>query len=221
MGLDLLGIGAMAQAAVEGGKAIYGASEAKKGREEMYGAIDKIKYSRPEEYEQIMSLLQQRTDSVGTRREMAEDRVRQNTAGSIAGFGQLADSPVGALGGFAQLKARESQTIADLGLQYEGIRDEAMLGEAKGLEMGAGYSDKEQYYNDMYKNMLHANIGASRMGAGQNMLWGGLEGVASTALDYAGTKYLSNVYNPQAGTQPASTSTGGTDIDISQGLANT
>ena len=41
------------------------------------------------------------------------------------------------------------QAIAGIGLEYEGIRDEASLGVAKGLEMGAGFSEKEQYYNQL------------------------------------------------------------------------
>jgi hypothetical protein len=41
-------------------------------------------------------------------------------------------------------------------------------------------------------------MGASKMGAGANQMWQGAEGVASTALDYAGTKYLGGIYDTQS-----------------------
>lgn len=215
---DIFGIGKIAEVAADAGKFAYGVSQAKKGEKQMNEAIDAIKYSRPEEYGNIMSLLEGRTNSVGSRQQTAEDKVKANTAGSVAGFTQIADSPVGALGGFAQLKARESQALADINLQYEGIKDEAILGEVKGQEMGAGYSDKEQYWNDMYKNQVHANMGASKMGGGLNMAMAGAEGMVATGLDYAGTKYLSNAYNPQNTQQPSSSNYGeGYDPTINWG----
>jgi len=202
---DFFGVGeivsSVIEAGVDVGKTIYGAHQFSKGRKEMEAAIEDIKYSRPGEYAEIMRLLTNRTRGIGSRRESIEDRIRTTTASAIPGVSQLADSPVAALTAFSGVKQREQQAIADLGIQFEGIRDEAILGEVKGLEMGAGFSEKEQYWNDMYKNMIRANMGASRMGAGTNMMWGGMEGLGATALDYAGTKYLSNVYNPQSTSQ--------------------
>ena len=80
------------------------------------------------------------------------------------------------------------------------MRDEAVMGEVGGLQMGADYSDKEAYYNDMYKKMVKANIGASKMKGGENMIWGGVESIAGTGMDYLGTRYLGNKMNPQGTT---------------------
>jgi hypothetical protein len=139
--------------------------------------------------------MSQRTSGVNSRREAAEDRVQQTTASAQTGIRQLADSPVAALGAYSGLKQKEQQAIADIGQQYEGIRDEAIMGQARTEEMGAGYSDKESYYNDMYKKMVRANMGANKMSGGANQMWQGIEGVAGTALDYAGTKYLGDIYD--------------------------
>lgn len=177
-------------------KGIAGRKKQKAGEQEMNRAISKIKYSRPEEYNQIMNILGQRSGRMKTQQETVEGDIRRTTASGAAGIRQLADSPVAALGAYGGLKEREQQAIADVGVQFEGMQDQALLGMAEGAKMGADYSDKESYYNDIYKNMLKANLGASKMGAGTNMAWEGFEGVASAGLDFLGTKFLSDKMNP-------------------------
>jgi len=46
----------------------------------------------------------------------------------------------------------------------------------------------------MYKNMIKANMGASKMESGNNMMWGGFEEMGAAAFDFAGTKYLGDLY---------------------------
>jgi hypothetical protein len=221
--MDPVTIALLAGTAVKGisslVKGIKGRKDQKSGEAEMNKALANIKYSRPEEYNQIMGILKQRTGGINTRREMAEGAVRRSTSSGISGIRQLADSPVAALGAYGGLKEREQNAIADLQLQFEGLRDEAMLGEVKGLQMGADYSDKEQYYNDMYKNMVKANLGASKMEAGRNMAWQGFEGIGAAALDFAGTKYLSGQMNPSL-TIPEPTGTSTDPVPEDGGLAN-
>lgn len=208
--MDPVTIALLAGTAVKGisalVKGIKGRKMKKKGEKQMKKAVADIKYTRPEEYSQIQNLLGYRKTTVDTRREMAEERVRGRTAAGIEDIRQLADSPVAALGAYGGMKAREQESIAELAPVFENIRDEALMGEVAGLEMGAGYSEKEQYYNDMYKKMIKANLGASKMGAGQNMAWEGFEQLGSAALDFAGTKYLSNLYNPKMSVTPGDTS---------------
>lgn len=198
--MDPVTIALLAGTAVKGITSLIKNRKGKKlersGESQMNKALADIKYSRPDEYGQIMNILNQRQSSIDTRKRMVEGDIRRSTSSGISGIRQLADSPVAALGAYGGLKEREQNAIADLGVQFEGMRDEAMMGRAKGLEMGAGYSEKEQYYNDMYKNMVKANLGASKMEAGRNMAWEGFEGIGSAALDFAGTKYLSGKMNP-------------------------
>jgi hypothetical protein len=177
-------------------KGIRGRKEKKKGETRMEKAIADIKYSRPEEYERIMNILGQRPGRLKTQQEMVEGDIRRSTTAGTAGIRQLADSPVAALGAYSGLKEREQKAIADVGIQFEGMQDEAILGQAEGLKMGASFSEKEQYYNEIYKNMIKANLGASQMEAGRNMAWEGFEGFAGAGLDFIGTKYLSGKINP-------------------------
>ena len=187
-------VGTGAKLGADGVKTHKGKKMMESGEKRMMSELDQIKYTRPEEYGQIMSLLKGQVSGLDSRRESAEDRIESRTASSVTGISQLADSPVAALGAYGGLKEKEQQAIADLGLQYEGMKDQATMNVASGLEMGAGYSEKENYYNDMYKRMVKANMGASKMGAGTNMMWGGLDGIESTALDFIGTKYLTDIY---------------------------
>ena len=192
-------------------KTIIGAVQKNRGNKEVEKAIEGIKYSRPEEYEQIMGKLNQRESSINTRREAVEDRVRSTTASSIPGISQLADNPVAGLTAYSGLKQREQQAIADIGIDFEEKRDQAVMGQVQGLGMGADYSDKESYYNDMYKKMVQANMGANKMSAGTNMMWGGMEGAAAAGIDYLGTKYLGDIYS---GGQKDYNTTGETQPDI-------
>jgi len=190
-----LAIAALIAAGIKGGvaiaKGIGGASEKKKGEKQMEEALENIKYTRPEEYADIMSLLRKRKTDITSRREGAEERIRTQTASSITGISQLADSPVAALGAYGGMKQREAQAIAGIGLEYEERRDEAVMGEVQGLQMGAGFSEKENYFDNMYKNMVRANLGASRMSGGQNQMWQGIESVGAAGIDFLGTKYAS------------------------------
>jgi hypothetical protein len=100
--MDPVTIALLAGTAVKGisslVKGIKGRKDQKSGEAEMNKALANIKYSRPEEYNQIMGILKQRTGGINTRREMAEGAVRRSTSSGISGIRQLADSPVAALG---------------------------------------------------------------------------------------------------------------------------
>lgn len=198
--MDPVTIALLAGTAIKGISSLIKNRKGKKmekaGESQMNKALNDIKYTRPEEHDKIMSLLGNRQSGINTRREMVEDRVRSSTSSGIAGIRQLADSPVAALGAYGGLKEQEQNAIADVGVQFEGMRDEATMGMVQGEEMGAGYSEKEQYYNDIYKNMVKANLGGSKMEAGRNQAWQGFEGMASAGLDLVGTTYLSSKMNP-------------------------
>lgn len=183
-------------------KGIKGRKDRKKGEAQMEKSLEDIKYTKPEEYGQIMNILKQREGTVTSRREAAEENIRDTTASAMTGIRQAADSPVAALTAYTGLKDREMKAIAGVGEVFEEKRDMAQMGVAQGLEAGAGYSEKEQYYNQMYKNMVRANLGASRMMAGQNMAAQGLGQLGAAGLDFAGTKYLSSLYNPQQAATP-------------------
>jgi len=196
----------------------YGADQAKKGRNRMEKELRRISYTRPEEYDQIMSTLRGRVSEIPSRREGAEERIRGRTATAIEDIRQTADSPVAALGAYGGLKGREISAIKDLGMEYEERRDRAKMDVVGGLRMGADYTDKENYFNDMYKHMVGANIGASQMGAGEQMMWGGLDlaasGLAGTA-DYFGSMGggedgpSGNTQNPYGGSKTDPTPQGG------------
>ena len=170
----------------------------KKGEKQMMKSLASIKYSRPDEYQQIQNILGQRPGRLKTQKSMVERDIRRATASGAAGIRQLADSPVAALGAYSGLKEREQEAIADLGVQFEGMQDQALMDQLEGFKMGAEYSDNEQYYNEMYKHMVKANLGASKMEAGRNQAWEGFESFGSAILDFAGTKYLSDKMNPGA-----------------------
>ena len=105
-----------------------GISRKKKGERQMEEAIESIKYSRPEEYSQIMNILGTRTDTITSRREAVEGRVERGTRAGVSTIGQLADSPVAALTAYSGLKERETKAISDIGIEFESMRDEALMG---------------------------------------------------------------------------------------------
>lgn len=181
-------------ATVNTAKSIVGGVKLAKGKKELKTALENIQYTRPEEYSQIMDILGSREATIGSRQQAVENRVKETTGTGLTalrqGVGGSSDYVAGLLG----LKERERQSIADIGIQFDEMRDQARLGKVEGLKLGAEYSDKEQYYNDLYKEMVRLNLAAGKMNAGENMLWGGLEGIAAGAESALGTYNMSQAF---------------------------
>jgi hypothetical protein len=204
--MDPITIAMLVAAGIKGaaglGKAIAGGVQANRARKEL--AKEFPKYSRPEEYDKLLSLYQReagRGELPGQDR--YEARISESTSRGVRSAAKYADSPVAAVAASSQLYGQQQSAIRDLGLQYAAFLQRAQQNLAGAYQMGAQYSDKEWWQNVGYPDQVKRNMAAQRLGAGQQNLWGGIDMFGAAAIDAAG------IYSATQG--------GGNGMGLSQG----
>ena len=192
-------------AAIMGGigltKAIAGGIQSIKARKELKKEFPK--YSRPQEYDKILSLYQReagRAELPGQSR--YEAKISEATSRGVRAASKYADSPVAAVSAAAQLYGQQQSAIRDLGLQYAAFQQQAQSNLANAYQMGAQYSDKEWWQNVGYPDQVKRNIAAQKWNAGQQNLWGGIDIMGAAGLNYLGSKIGAGVQTPTSQTPP-------------------
>jgi len=196
-------------------KLITGAVQSSRAKKDL--AREFPKYSRPEEYNKILSLYQReagRGELPGQDR--YEARISESTSRGVRSAAKYADSPVAAVAASSQLYGQQQSAIRDLGLQYAAFQQRAQQNLAGAYQMGAQYSDKEWWQNVGYPDQVRRNMAAQRFNAGQQNLWGGLD-----QLGAAGINYFAGIQpSGEAATKPFSVATSPENTAAMQGLAN-
>ena len=214
--MDPLSIALLAaggKALIGGIKSIAGGIQKRKAQRE----LDKEtpKYSRPAEYDKLLSIFQQQA-GLGQLpgQDQIEAKLSANTARGARAISKYASSPVAAVASVSGLYGREQGAIRDLGIQFAEFRNRAQGQLANAYKIGADYSDKEFSYNQWYPDQMRRNMAAQKWNAGRQNLWGGIDMMAGAGVD-ALTAGLG-----------AKTGTGGAPVDGSnesawmQGTAN-
>jgi hypothetical protein len=189
-------IGSAVKGAVGLAKGIFGASQASKARKEQKSLWDnRPTYERPEEVNEMLDLYRQsaaRTQLPG--QDLMEEKIGSATAFGARSAERFAPSSTAALGAVTDLYGREQNAVRDLGIQFAQYKaaQEAQL--ARGLQVGAQYSDQEFQYNKQQPWDIRMNEASSQRQAGAANFWEGLQGVGSAAMDFVGTKYAANAF---------------------------
>jgi hypothetical protein len=189
--MSLLATAALISAGVSGAKAIFGGvqglSANKKIKEQR---ANRPVYTRPNEVGQMMDIYRKqagRSELPG--QGLMEEKLGRSTAAGVRQVGKFASSSAGALGAITDIYGKEQDAIRDLGIQFAQYKDAAERQLASGYGQSAQYSDREFEINKMRPWETRMNELQSNKQAGAENFWGGVSGVASTALDFAGTKY--------------------------------
>lgn len=193
----------LAGALISGGlnlaKGIIGGIQASRASKQ----LNKLKaptYERPEEVGDLLSLYQQRANiSQLPGQENMESRMDAATASSVGAAERVAPSSVAALGAVTDVYGKKQDAIRDLATtfaQYKAQR-QGELGGA--LQTAAGYSDKEFEMNKWLPYQVKMNELTSQKQAGMANLFGGLEGMGSSALNLMGTQSYLDILNQNMG----------------------
>ena len=142
------------------------------------------KYTRPEEYNKLLSVYQQQA-GMGQLpgQEGYEAALSTRTARGARSAAKYADSPVAAVATTMGLYGQEQQAIRDLGLQFADYKTQAQRNLAGAYQVGMQEAGKEFSYNQWYPSQVRLNMGQQRMSAGQQNLWGGIDQMAGAAVD--------------------------------------
>ncbi len=196
-------------------KLITGAVQSARAKKDL--AREFPKYSRPEEYNKLLSLYQReagRGELPGQDR--YEAKISEGTARGVRSAAKYADSPVAAVAASSQLYGQQQSAIRDLGLQYAAFQQQANRNLAGALQMGAQYSDKEWWQNVGYPDQVRRNMAAQRFNAGQQNLWGGLDQLGAAGINYFAGLQPSG----EDATKPFSVATSPENTAAMQGFAN-
>lgn len=184
--MDPITIAMLVAAGVKGlvgiGKSVAGGIQANRAKKDLAKAFPK--YSRPEEYNKLLSLYQReagRGELPGQDR--YEAKISEGTARGVRSAAKYADSPVAAVAASSQLYGQQQSAIRDLGLQYAAFQQRAQQNLAGAYQMGAQYSDKEWWQNVGYPDQVRRNMAAQRFNAGQQNLWGGIDMFGGAVTD--------------------------------------
>lgn len=174
-------------------KSIFGAKATQKTRQNFGKALASIpKYSRPEEYGQMMDVAKQYGDMglLEKERGLAEDKLGAAIASGVTRAEKYAPSSTAALGAVTDLYGQKMGAIRDLGIQFAQMaqqRRDAQLGaQMNVLGQGAMYSDREFDINQWYPSQLRLNMTADRMGQAMGITQSGVEGFGAAQSQMAG-----------------------------------
>lgn len=189
----------LAGALISGGtalvKGITGAVQASKANKGIKRLMaNQPTYKRPEEYNTLLAM-----------------RQRLAAQGQLPGYGYLEDnigqatstalqeSKVGAISSGAYQKSvgdifsKQMQAYQDLALQSAQWQDRQKEGLAEAYKIGAEYSDTEWEQNKLRPWEMKMNQMTSQKQAGTANMWEGIQGVGSSIMDFAGTKYSQDI----------------------------
>ena len=187
---DLLGIGTAINAGVNLGKAVIGGIQSIKGRKELNNLLD----NRPK-----YNISQGYLDAYKTYQGLAN----QQMPGYDLMLGQLGQSTAktqvaaerGAMGSNQYLDAllksqdKEMEAIRNLGIASAQWRTQQRQNLAGAQNQMGQLQDTQFQVNQLDPWGIKTNMAAEKRLVGNQNLWGGLQGMASTASDYLGTKY--------------------------------
>ncbi len=183
--MDPLTIASLAGQGIKGifgmGQAIAGGVQMARANKELNKAFPK--YSRPDEYEKMLSIYQKQA-GLGELpgQDRYEAKISESTARGSRAAAKYADSPIAAVAAQGQLYGQQQSAIRDLGLQYAAFQQQSQQNLARGYQMGAEYSDKEWWQNVGYPDQVRRNMAAMKWNAGQQNLWGGLDQAGGAAM---------------------------------------
>jgi len=189
-------IAALASMGVSGIKSLLGAAQgfaASKKMKDLWRQREE--YQRPEEINQMVDLYRQRAAiSQLPGQDLMEAKLGRTTAKGIRQAERFAPSSTAALGAVQGLHEAEVGAIRDLGIEFARYKAAREAEYAAGLGTAAQYADEEFYYNKQLPWEMKMNEMASMRQTGFQNMWSGLEGMAATAMDFAGTKYAIDAY---------------------------
>ena len=175
-------------------KGLFGAAQSAKANK----GINKLlshqpTYKRPEEYAQQLELREKGLNAQRPGEALDASRIggATSTAYGAAERGAISSNTYGKSVG--DIYQKSLNAYQDLGVQGDRYRQTQQDKYANTLQQGANYSDTEYQENVLnpYERELNLKYGDKQ--SGQQNLFNGIQGMASTALNFMGTKYAQSV----------------------------
>jgi len=175
-------------------KGIGGAIMASKAKKEISRLLDnRTPYKRPEEYGKELAIREQGLSRRLPGEGLTSDRIGGATsqAYGAAERGAISSNTYGRSVG--DIYQKQLNAYQDLGVRSAEYQDLQRDKYTQTLQRGAGYSDTEYQENVLRPWEIRMNQLAGEKVAGQQGMWSGAEGVASSAMNFMGTQYAQKI----------------------------
>jgi len=185
--LAAMGISAGISGLANIGQALYGgfqARRAKRGLEDL--RRNRPIYETPEAATQALGLSRQMAYGEMPGRTYAEERLGRTTAAGVRNIGRMAPSSSAALGAVTDVFGKRMDAERELGYNAALWRAQMMQNYQSQLGQMAQYQDQAFNLNQWIPYQQQMNELQSQRMAGQQNLWGGIQGLANTASGFMG-----------------------------------
>ena len=199
--MSLLGAAALVGGGVNLAKGLFGAVQSAKANKGINRLLaNPVTYKRPEEYARELAMREQQA---AQSQPAWMNQAKDNIGGAFAtGVGSLKESAISSNTlnrGIGDLYSKQIKAYQDLGMEAQKWQETQKENLAGTLQRGAGYSDTEFEQNKRLPWDIAMNEYRSKAQAGATNLFSGLEGGASTFMNYAGTKYAQDILKSLTG----------------------
>ena len=192
--MSLLAAGAIIGGGVSLVKGLFGAVQARKAQKNINKLLSNpVTYKRPEEYAKELAMREQGLSASMPGQGQMYDNISSAgaTARGAAEKGAISSNTYGSAVG--DIFSKQLQAYQDLGIKSAEWRDLQKEKYVNTLGKGAEYSDTEYQENVLRPYETRLNIATGNKQAGMTNMANGFEGVASTAMNFFGTKYAQDV----------------------------
>jgi len=199
--MSVLLASALISGALGVGKAVMGGVQAAKGQKEMKNLLaNRPRYTIPEAYQKSLGIYQQLASQEMPGMGQYQQMYGQATARAMTGAERGAISSNAYMGAVQSAQDKELQALQQLALMGANYKTQAMQNLAGAQTQMGQLQDQAFEYNVNQPYQQKLNIASEQRQAGWQNLYGGLSDLSSTVMNFAGTKYYTDVmgqlYNP-------------------------
>ena len=196
LGLGGLLTGGLISGALGLGKAIIGGVQAAKGRKQLNRLLaQRPQYTIPEAYTKALGIYQNLAASEMPGQQYYEQRIGQTTARAMTAAERGAISSNVYQGAVESAQDKELQALQDLARMGAEYKVGAMQNLAGAQQMYGQQQEKQWEINQMQPWDIRANMAGEQRNVGMQNLYGGISDIASTVMNFAGTKYYTDMMN--------------------------
>jgi len=188
-------------------KAIIGGVQAASGTRQLNRLLkNRPTYTIPEAYQKALGIYGNLAASEMPGQQYYENRIGESTARTVSNAERGAISSNVFQGAVSNAQDKELQAIQGLAKMGAEYRTTQMQNYGQALNQYGQLQDKQWEVNQFQPWEIKTNMANEKKMAGVQNLWGGLNEIGSTAMNFAGTSYYIDAMKEMARTQNYGTS---------------
>ena len=199
-GIGSLLTGGLISGALSLGKAIIGGVQAARGNKQLKNLLaNRPTYTIPEAYGRALSVYSNLASSQMPGQQYYEDKISESTARTMGNAERGAISSNVFQGAVASAQDKELQAIQGLAKMGAEYKTTQMQNYGQALDQYGALQEKQWEINQFQPWEIKANMASEKKQAGVSNLWGGLNDIGSSIMNFTGTKYYMDAMKAMQG----------------------